>query len=443
LAAASKKQRKNKRMQTIWNWATWLGFTFVVVMAATAINAFELTTPQEDHAIDLNVGSGVLATTPVPFNSIFVADETIASVNVRGNTVVYVSGLKPGNTAIFGLDADNKVVFAAPVNVNYDLTAMRGMLSRIAPTGVVSVSQAGQALILSGEVAKQEEIDAVAKLAASITASSDDVINRIELRPGEQVKLNVRIAEVSRSLDEEIGLNWASLGQIEGTVKGTNPRNMSFIDASIGIDTLLTALSQDGLVTILAEPNLSARSGETATFLAGGEFPYEVTVDGQRSVEFKDFGASLSFTPVVDHRGVISLDILAEVSELNISQSRDVPALSSRRVETSVDLRPGESLAIAGLITNTSSQNISRLPGLGSLPVVGALFRSSKFQKGKTELVVIVTPHLVRPSRGDDLVTPLDFFKPPTDAERLLLGQLEGARSGSSPLRGSAGFSWK
>jgi len=432
------------KMKLLWSCCSWLVFTCVsVLFATTSVMAFELTTPQQDHSIELHVGSGVLATTPLPFSSIFVADETIASVNVRGGTVMYVSGLKPGNTAIFGLDDNNNVIFAAPVNVSYDLAEMRSMLSRVAPNSVVSVSQAGKALVLSGEVTKQEEIDAIEKLAASFTPSADDVINRLELRPGEQVKLQVRIAEVSRSLDEEIGLNWASLGEIGATASGSNPSNMSFISASLNIDNLLSALSKDGLVTILAEPNLSARSGETATFLAGGEFPYEVTVDGKTSVEFKDFGASLSFTPNVDHRGRISLDILAEVSELNMSQSTKVPALSSRRVETSVDLRAGESLAIAGLITNTSSQNISRVPGLGSVPVVGALFRSSKFQKGKTELVVIVTPYLVHPSHESQPLTPLDFFKPPSDAERLLLGQLEGARDGSAPLRGAAGFSWK
>jgi pilus assembly protein CpaC len=210
---------------------------------------------------------------------------------------------------------------------------------------------------------------------------------------------------------------------------------------------VLHALVEEGLVSILAEPNLTARSGEPASFLAGGEFPYTVAQDdGANTIEFKDFGIGLNFTPTVVDGNRISLRVATEVSELNFATNADVPSLTSRRAETTVDLGSGQSFAIAGLMQNSSSTNASRLPALGSVPVLGALFRSSGFQRGQTELVIIVTPVVVGPTSGRELRTPTDRYIPPNDFERILLGRFQGQstqvqeRIGRRRLNGASGF---
>ena len=215
---------------------------------------------------------------------------------------------------------------------------------------------------------------------------------------------------------------------------------------------MLQALAEEGLVTIMAEPNLTARSGEGASFLAGGEFPYAVVNDDENTVSFKDYGIGLNFTPTVLDGDRISLKVATEVSELDFShvvdQRNQIPGLKTRRAETTVDLASGQSFAIAGLMQNSSAQTDSKLPGLGTLPVIGALFKSNSFQRGQTELVVIVTPVIVRPTTGKRVATPLDGFVPPNDFERILLGRFQNSgkteqvqnRIGQRRLIGQSGF---
>lgn len=203
------------------------------------------------------------------------------------------------------------------------------------------------------------------------------------------------------------------------------------------------------MVTVLAEPNLTARSGESANFLAGGEYPYTTVSNNGTNTEFKDFGIGLSFTPTVLDGSRISLKVATQVSDLNFSHNTDVPSLVSRRAETTVDLASGQSFAIAGLMQNTSAQNASKMPGLNNLPVIGALFRSNGFRRGQTELVIIVTPIIVAPTSAGRVRTPLDGFVPPNDFERIILGRFQGEspqaervrnRIGQRRLYGASGF---
>lgn len=212
----------------------------------------------------------------------------------------------------------------------------------------------------------------------------------------------------------------------------------------------MQALAEDGLVSILAEPNLTARSGESASFLAGGEYPYAVAQDGgQNTITFKDYGIGLNFTPTVMDGNRISLRVATQASELSFADNATVPSLVTRRAETTVDLASGQSFAIAGLMQNSSAQNASRMPGIGSVPVLGALFRSSEFKRGQTELVIIVTPIIVKPTSGKKIATPVDNFTPPNDFERILLGRYQADpakvnqvqnKIGRRRLQGASGF---
>jgi pilus assembly protein CpaC len=252
----------------------------------------------------------------------------------------------------------------------------------------------------------------------------------------------VRIAEVNRNVDRQLGIRWGAMGLSTngnaqwGLVGGGNPNagasqggynvNLGYNGPRINVDVMLQALSEEGMVTVLAEPNLTARSGESANFLAGGEYPYQTVSDNGTNTEFKDFGIGLTFTPTVLDGNRISLTVATEVSDLNFSYNTEVPSLVSRRAETTVDLACGQSFAIAGLMQSNSAQNAAKMPGINNIPVLGALFRSSGFKRGQTELVIIVTPIIVQPTTARRARTPVDSYVPPHDFERILLGRFQG-----------------
>ena len=263
------------------------------------------------------------------------------------------------------------------------------------------------------------------------------------------MNLQVRIAEVARNVDRQLGIQWndVSVGINGGrvgfqggrAVQGDYQASYGAVRGSFNIDVVLQALAEEGLVTIMAEPNLTARSGEPATFLAGGEFPYSTVSDNGTNVEFKNYGIGLNFTPTVIDGNRISLTVGTEVSELDFNQSETVPSLRTRRAETTVDLASGQSFAIAGLMQNSSSQNASRVPGLGTMPVLGGLFRSQAFKRGQSELVIIVTPVIVNPTSGRRITTPVDNFIPPNDFERILLGRVQGNPRGVDQVQNGLG----
>jgi pilus assembly protein CpaC len=382
-----------------------------------------------------------------PAATVFVANPEIADVQVKSPTLVYISAKAPGETVIYAVDASDSVLMNASILVEHDISRLRSSLQQLAPGEQVSAASVDGNLVLSGVVSDAGKADKVRALAASIAgeAKGSQVINRMTVATPNQVNLQVRIAEVQVNKLNDIGVNWQKIGS-ELMFMTNNPTNImgeltnTLRVGHIGgeaVRATIDALTQEGFITDLAEPNLTAMSGQTASFLAGGEFP--VPINGSSAatggfptitVEFKSFGVSLSFTPTVIDAHHLNLRVRPEVSELTTvgavsvpltaTSSVTIPALTVRRAETSIELGSGETFALAGLLQQTSQQLVSKVPWIGDVPVLGALFRSDRFQRGETDLVVIVTPYLVEPSQTR-LAAPTDGLRFPNDAQRVLL----------------------
>ncbi len=401
-------------------------------------------------------------------DSVFVADAEIADVQVKSRRLVYVFGKKVGTTTLFAVGPDDAVVASADVVVRHDLARLEKALRDMHPSEPISVKTVEGAVVLSGRVSNSGVAEDAREIAARY-AGKDNVIDRLEVTSPTQVHIRVRVAEVERTISDSIGVQWNELqfgkedaftfvgGALTGGA-GSFAGNLTADSGDASVDATLDLLSEEGLVTVLAEPNLTALSGETATFLAGGEFPIPVSQDEDTiSVEFREFGVRLKFTPTILNSGRISLKVAPEVSELNFADGVAigeggirVPALNTRRTETTVELASGQSFAIAGLLQNTRNHDIDELPGLAELPVLGALFRSDQFRRGETELTIVITPYLVRPSTPKAMALPTDGLTAPNDIERILFGRMYGDRAaqrmraekrlGDKRLSGPVGF---
>jgi pilus assembly protein CpaC len=428
---------------------------------APRAEAFELIAPETERTVSVIVGTGQLIRVDAEFSSLFVANPDVADIEVKSPRLLYLTGVGVGETSLFAVDEADNVLMSATVRVTHNTDALSRGLARVAPGQSVTAMSADQSLVLTGKVASAEQAADVVQVANQFVDDPARVVNRLEITAPIQVSLQVRIAEVSRNIDRQIGIKWNNISYSTGggtrigffggsDVSGGYGASVTDFTGSFNVNVVLQALSEEGLVTILAEPNLTARSGESARFLAGGEFPYTVAQeDGANTIEFKDFGIGLSFTPTVLDGSRISLKVATEVSDLDFSKSVEVPSLQSRRAETTVDLASGQSFAIAGLMQNSSSNAFNKVPGAGSLPVIGALFRSNSFQRGQTELVIIVTPVIVSPTAPQRLSAPTDRFIPPNDVERVLLGRYQGNEKATSQvqsrlqrrrLNGASGF---
>lgn len=403
--------------------------------------AFELVEPQNEQTVDLVVGTGQLIRVEEEFSSLFVANPEVADVEVKSPRLLYLTGVGVGETTLFAVDDADNVLMSSKVRVTHNLSALQQGFARVAPGQKVSAATVDQSLVITGSVANADEAANVMQVATQFVDDPARVVNRMTVASPTQVNLQVRIAEVARNVDRQLGIRWGGIGLTSGSdgtatfgfVGGGKPvgvggyaAGFSYNGPKLNIDVTLQALSEEGLVNILAEPNLTARSGEPARFLAGGEYPYAVANDEENTIQFKDYGVSLGFTPTVLDGNRISLNVKTEVSELNFKTSITIPSLNTRRAETTVDLGSGQSFAIAGLMQNSAVQNASKMPGLGTLPVLGALFRSTEFRRGQTELVIIVTPVIVKPVSGGRVATPTDTYVPPTDVERILMGRFQG-----------------
>ena len=420
--------------------------------------AFELVSPQEEKSITVVVGSGQLIKVDGDFSSLFVANPDVADVEVKSPRLLYLTGTGVGETTLFAVDSNDNVLMSADIHVTHNIAAIQQGIARVAPGQSVTATTVDQSLVVAGSVATPQQAADVMQVATQFVDDPARVVNRMTVAAPTQVNLQVRIAEISRTVDHQLGIKWGAIGVNTGGslqlgfVGGKTTRRRILDDAQllrphVSIDLLLQALSEDGLVSILAEPNLTARSGESASFLAGGEYPYAVAQDGgQNTITFKDYGIGLNFTPTVLDGNRISLRVATQVSDLSFADKSSIPSLITRRAETTVDLASGQSFAIAGLMQNTASQNASKMPGLGSVPVLGALFSSTGFKRGQTELVIIVTPIVVKPTTGNRIATPVDAYVPPNDFERILLGRFQGNsrqdRAGPQPDRSApaAGF---
>jgi pilus assembly protein CpaC len=383
------------------------------------------------------------------FIEVLVANPAIADVVTISNKQLYVLGKKAGITNISLVGVDKRVLGVVHVEVSYDLQAMTRRLRRLIPDGDIAVTSVGNKVLLSGTVRDSVSLSRAVAIAEQVAPGG--VTNALVVRGSQQVLLEVRFLEASRESSRDLGVGFEVAGSnvkvltgITGAAGGVPllglvSNNVPFgvgiarlLDNGTKVDVIIQALEKRGLARRLAEPNLVALSGDTASFLAGGEFPFPVQADNNKiTVEFKKFGVGLAFTPTVLGDGLINLKIEPEVSELDPVNSLrvagiDIPGLSVRRAQTTIELRDGQSFAMAGLLHTNHIKNQSQLPWIGEVPVLGTLLRSAAFQRKETDLVIIVTPRLVKPARPDEkLVTPLDNRLASNDREFFLRGHQE------------------
>ncbi len=425
-----------------------------VSAAAPAVAAPVTAKPAE--TLNLSKGTGTLVRLSDPMSDVFVANEGIADVQVRSSTQLYVFGKTQGETTVYATSKAGRVVYAANVRVGNNISSLGEMLHLAMPDASIQATPMNNLVLLTGTVANPDDVAEAQRLTQAYVGEGTQVVTRLKSATPLQVMLKVRIAEVNRSLLKSMGVNLLSQDTTGGFQFGIgrgNPGSITNGAAAfnvagtgttiagfghlLGLDLLgaLNVAATDGYATILAEPNLSALSGETASFLAGGEFPIPVSQGNNAvTIEYKQYGVGLAFTPIVLADGRISMRVRPEVSQLDDANGVSlnnfrVPALITRRAETTVELGSGQSFMIAGLLQNTGNNSVDKTPVLGDLPILGALFRSTKFQRQETEMVVIVTPYLVRPVSGQ-LATPLDGYRVPNDIQRDWGGQTFEGRSG-------------
>jgi pilus assembly protein CpaC len=399
------------------------------------------------------------------FTEVLVANPTIADVIALSNKQVYVLGKKAGITSISLVGTNKRVIGLVNVEVAHDVDGLTRRLRQFVPGGQITVTAVNGKVLLTGTVPDTPSLQRALAIAEQVAPGA--VTNAMSVRGSQQVQLEVRFIEATRDSSRELGFDWQFIGgnkthpkgsvfekaPINGAVTGiggllsnSTPFGVAIarvLDNGTTADVLIQALEQRGLARRLAEPNLTALSGDTASFLAGGEFPFPVQADNNKiTVEFKKFGIGLAFTPTVLGEGLINIKIEPEVSELDPTASLQVnniavPGLMVRRTQTTLELRDGQSFAIAGLLYNNQYKSQSQLPWIGEVPVLGTLFRSASFQRKETDLVIIVTPRLVRPARPDQkLATPLDKRVPTNDIEFFLGGAQELNVGRPEPDRG-------
>ncbi|HEX2943702.1 MAG TPA: type II and III secretion system protein family protein [Rhodopila sp.] len=431
------------------------------------------TTPHNIAAsvLNLDVGTGRVIALGRPAANIFVADPKVAEVRPASATSMFVFGVTAGRTTIAALDHKGHSLVEYDVVVHtqaFGAQEAQSLIAQFLPDSHIRVLPSAKGLILSGSADSAESAARAVAIAKGFASGSQDVDNELKIRSSVQVTLNVRIAEMSRTVIRNLGVNWSSIGVIGriGMLPAlTLNANNNTISCGGGggsitlcpggnFNGVIDALAQDNLAHVLAEPNLTVRSGQPASFQVGGEYPIPVSEqNGAISVSYKNYGIMLDFLPTVMSDGRIDVHVKPEVSQLDKTNGVTVnggtavltiPAITVRRAETSVELGSGESFAIAGLLQQTTQDNASGVPGLGDTPVLGALFRDTAFQKGETELVIIVTPYIVQPVvNAAALRLPTDGYRSPPDIERLLLMRQVADRPAPVPVRipGNAGFS--
>ena len=408
--------------------------------------------------LTLERGKGILLNLPRPAATIFVADPDLVDFQTRSSSLVYVFGKATGETVLYAVDNAGGILFAGRVRVTLNLGGIRDALVRAMPDEPISVVDTGNAVMLTGLVlSAAHSADAAAIARQFVDAKKNEmVLNMLTVAEPAQVNLRVRVAEVDRTVLKSFGINWdavANSGRFAFGLMTANPLTVAGIFTRNtltlkhdNVNSMIDALAQEGLITLLAQPNLTALSGETASFLAGGEFPIPVAatagVGGTPTItiEFKKFGVSLDFTPTVIDGNRINLRVRPEVSQLSTSggvqlQGFSVPGLTVRRAETTVELASGETFVIAGLLQHTSDNTLSKVPGAGDIPVIGALLRSSRYRRSETELAIIVTPYLVRPLSSPSLAAAsTDGLIEANDVQRIFGGKFYRTPLPTHPL---------
>ncbi|WP_262503898.1 type II and III secretion system protein family protein [Sphingosinithalassobacter sp. CS137] len=460
--------------------------------------AAQTTAPSPTNLVQISTGGGRLVTLDAPMTDVFVANAEVADVQVRSPTQLYVFGKAPGETTVYATSRGGGVVYAATVRIANNIDSIDSMLRLAMPEAQIVATPMNGLILLTGTIASPDDAAEAERLVQAFVGEETQIISRLRTATPLQVNLQVRFAEVSRSFVKNVGANLLTRdttngfqfgigsGRSPGTIGSVDTSNLPQLDASarfglpagsielpfdprigdfvypdtgtqfdwskgpqqatlalagrlFGLD-ILSAIDLGetiGQVTTLAQPNLTALSGETGTFLAGGEIPIPIAQGlGAVSIEYKQYGISLAFTPTVLADGRLSLRVRPEVSQLNYAQAVQfegtiLPSVSTRRAETTVELGSGESFMIAGLLSNTHDNSIDKAPGLGDLPILGTLFRSNAFQRNETELVIVITATLVRPVTSNQISLPTDGYQAPDDFSRILGGQL--SRSTDAP----------
>ena len=455
---------------------TWLRDLAVALAAAVAISLIGLVA--DAHAqtrlkiegatktamVSVSMGKAQDVRTESSFVDVTVGDPDVADVNPLTDHTLSILGKKIGTTRVQVYAEGKKLIGIFDVEVTYDITRLTNELRRRFPNSRLQASSVNGRIMLTGEVADAVSLDQAVTIARQF---GPDIINSVSVMAPQQVLLEVRFIEISRTAGRDLGVQWnvfnkyatANIGSglppgqlplpapanantlspgevAAGVLSGGNPFGFAIgriISGSTTIDVALNALEQKGMARSLAEPNLVALSGDTASFLAGGEYPIPVSSNlGQITIDYKKYGVGLAFTPTVLGGGLINMKIEPEVSQLDLTHAVPVangitvPALIVRRASTTLELRDGQSFVLGGLLQTNNQNQIEQLPWLGSMPVLGTLFSSKSYQQNQTDLVIIVTPHIVRPARpGDVIKAPSDDSVPPNDVDFFLMGKTE------------------
>lgn len=422
----------------------------LAVFAAPAADAgFAVVAPQ---TLDLAVGKSLVVSAPSNVGRVSIVDPEVVGMVMVDPRTAYLTGKKSGSTALNFWDKSEKLLRMYDVNVTTDAAPLKSALQRVLPESEVQVVAAKDTLTLAGMVKSPEHASRAVALAEAYAPGK--VVNLMQVGGVQEVMLEVKIAEVSKSVLKRLGVNLAYInsgsllnGEVfytflngltgfdeQGRFRLSNNVNSAFTfrNGNASWSGFIDALKENGMVKMLAEPNLICLSGKTSNFLAGGEIPIPVPQGlGTTAIEFKEFGVGLEFKPLVLDDKRISIEVRPEISELDyanaiVMSGLTIPALTTRRAYTSVELASGQSFAIAGLVKDSMRETSSKFPGLGEVPVLGALFSSKAFQKNLTELVIIVTPRLVKPMQNSDVVLPTELIVEPDDFEFYVLGLTEG-----------------
>ncbi|MGA7805143.1 type II and III secretion system protein family protein [Bradyrhizobium sp.] len=407
------------------------------------------------RSLALGIGKSIVIDLPRDIKDVLVADPKIANAVVRSAQRAYIIGAAVGQTNIVFFDAAGQQIAAYDIAVTRDLNGVRAAIKQTLPNSDIRIEGLGDGVVLSGTAANPIDAQQAGDLAARLVGGADKVVNSIVVRGKDQVMLKVTVAEVARTIIKQMGIDLtANLNYGTAVVNFTNTNPFTANGAPLvsgnalttafgaapSVQTTLRAMESAGVVRTLAEPNLTAISGESATFIAGGEFPVPTGVTctttasgsiGQcaPTISYKKFGISLNFTPIVLSEGRISLKVLTEVSEVSNDNSLNlnnliIPSVKTRRVDTTLEIPSGGSMAMAGLIQDQTKQAVNGLPGMMELPVLGALFRSRDYSSRQTELMVLVTPYIVRAVAQKDLSRPDDGFAAASDPQADLLGNI-------------------
>ncbi len=449
--------------------ATFLGLT-VLAASATSISAetLKVMTGTTSGALNVPMNRAVVVESDEPFAELSIANPGIADISTLSDRTIYVLGKTPGRTTLVLLGADGKLITNVEVQVTPDIAEFKERLRQILPNEPVEVRTANDGIVLSGTVSSAASIDAALDLASRY--APDRVSNLMSVGGTQQVMLKVRFAEMQRSVTKSLSSSLGVGGNLGGTVgaaggtgtftEGSNITNLlegnpiqrsssanGVMSFGVGVGALqfnvmLEALESKGMVRTLAEPNLTSLSGQQASFLAGGEYPIPMTDSlGGVSITYRPFGVQLQFTPRVVAGDVINLQLDASVSSIDTTQSYtsgglSVNAFKKRQASTTVELRDGQSFAIAGLLQDDFRDLNGQVPWLGDIPILGTLFRSAEYKRSQSELVIIVTAHLVSPTRSEALMVPTDRIKPPSEVDLFLNGITAAP---NTPTTGAAG----